>query len=297
MTEGLIFDIKRYAIHDGPGIRTTVFFKGCPLSCWWCHNPEGKEFRRELMVWPNRCIKCQTCKSACPNSAISLSNNSLVTKRDKCKVCGKCATKCPTNAREIVGKTLKAEDVMIEVETDHEFYGETGGLTVSGGEPLAQPAFLRTLLNQCKDSGIHTTLDTSGYAERRILTKISKVVDLFLYDLKIMDCKKHKQHTGVSNKSIIENLRILDRLGNQIIVRFPLISRINDAEDNITSMCELLSDLKNVGGISILPYHRLGVNKAKRLGKVVRACAYPSDKLLNRAMKLIKSFGLAVNLE
>jgi pyruvate formate lyase activating enzyme len=297
VTAGLIFDIKRYAVHDGPGIRTTVFFKGCPLSCWWCHNPEGKEFRRELMVWPNRCIKCQTCMSACPNSAISISNNSIVTERDKCKVCGICASKCPANAREIVGKTVSADDVMHEVEKDREFYGETGGLTLSGGEPLAQPVFLRVLLNQCKDAGIHTTVDTSGYVESKILIKISSMVDLFLYDLKIMDCKKHKQHTGVSNKSIIENLRMLDRLGKQIIVRFPLIPQINNTEDNITSMCELLSELKNVGCISILPYHRLGVDKAKRLGKVVRVCTNPSDKLLNQTIKLIKSFGLAVNVE
>jgi pyruvate formate lyase activating enzyme len=297
VTEGLIFDIKRYAIHDGPGIRTTVFFKGCPLSCWWCHNPEGKEFKRELMIWPNRCIKCQTCMSACPNSAILLSNNSIVTERDKCKVCGKCVAKCPANAREIVGKTVSADDVMHEVEKDREFYGETGGLTVSGGEPFAQPAFLRVLLNRCKDTGIHTTVDTSGYVESKILTKISNMVDLFLYDMKMMDCKKHRQHTGVSNKSIIENLRMLDKLGKQIIVRFPLIPRINNTEDNITSMCELLSELKNVRGISILPYHRLGVDKAKRLGKVVKVCANPSDKLLNQAMKLIKRFGLAVNVD
>lgn len=297
MAAGLIFDIKRYAIHDGPGIRTTVFFKGCPLSCWWCHNPEGIEFRRELMVWPNRCIKCQTCMSACPNSAISISNNSIVTERDKCKVCGICASKCPANAREIVGKTVSVDDVMHEVEKDREFYGETGGLTVSGGEPFAQSVFLRVLLNRCKAVGIHTTVDTSGYVESKILTKISNMVDLFLYDLKIMDCKKHKQHTGVSNKPIIENLRILDRLGKQIIVRFPLIPRINNTEDNIASMCELLSELKNVECISILPYHRLGVDKAKRLGRVVRVCTNPSDKLLNQTIKLIQSFGLAVNVE
>lgn len=297
MAEGLIFDIKRYAIHDGPGIRTTVFFKGCPLSCWWCHNPEGKESRRELMVWPDRCIKCRTCMSACPNSAISLSRNSIITDRDKCKVCGICATRCPANAREIVGKTVSADDVMHEVEKDREFYGETGGFTASGGEPLAQPAFLHVLLNRCKDTGIHTTVDTSGYVESKILTKISSMVDLFLYDLKIMDPKKHKLHTGVSNRPIIENLRMLDRLDKQIIIRFPLIPRINSTEDNITSMCELLSELRNVGGISILPYHRLGVDKAKRLGKVVRVCANPSDKLLNQSMKLIRSFGLAVNVE
>jgi len=296
MAEGLIFDIKRYAIHDGPGIRTTVFFKGCPLSCWWCHNPEGQSFSPELMVWPDRCLKCRTCISACPNSAISISNSSIVTERGKCEVCGVCAAKCSANAREIVGKTVSAEEVMAEVEKDREFYGESGGLTASGGEPLAQPVFLHVLLNRCKETGIHTTVDTSGYMERKTLAKISSKVDLFLYDLKMMDPKKHKLHTGVSNKPIIENLKMLDKLGKQIIIRFPLIPHVTNTEANITSMCELLSRLKNVEGISILPYHRLGVDKAKMLGKETRLCAKPSDRLLNQSVRLIKRYGLAVNV-
>ena len=249
------------------------------------------------MMWPDRCIKCQTCMAACPNSAISLWSNSIVTERDKCQVCGVCAAKCPANAREIVGETVTADDVMQEVEKDRVFYGESGGLTASGGEPLAQPVFLHVLLNRCKDTGIHTTVDTSGYVERKTLAKISSMVDLFLYDLKVMDSKQHKLHTGVSNKPIIENLIMLDKLGKQIIIRFPLIPRVNDTEANITNMCELLSGLRNVERISILPYHRLGVAKAKRLGKVVKVCTNPSDKLLNQSMRLIKSFGLAVNVE
>lgn len=296
MAEGLIFDIKRYAIHDGPGIRTTVFFKGCPLSCWWCHNPEGQSFSPELMVWPDRCLKCRTCISACPNSAISISNSSIVTDRGKCEVCGVCAAKCSANAREIVGNTVSAEEVMAEVEKDREFYGESGGLTASGGEPLAQPVFLHVLLNRCKETGIHTTVDTSGYMERKTLAKISSKVDLFLYDLKMMDPKEHKLHTGVSNKRIIENLKMLDKLGKQIIIRFALIPHVNNTEANIASMCELLSRLKNVEGISILPYHRLGVDKAKRLGKEARICAKPSERLLHRSVTLIKRYGLAVNV-
>ena len=296
MAEGLIFDIKRYAIHDGPGIRTTVFFKGCPLSCWWCHNPEGQFFSRELMVWPDRCIKCQTCISTCPNSAISLSNSSIVTERDKCKVCGVCTAKCPASAREIVGKTVSVDEVMKEIEKDHEFYGESGGLTASGGEPLTQPVFLHALLNKCEAAGIHTTVDTSGYVEKKTLAKISSEVDLFLYDLKMMDPEKHKLHTGVSNRPIIENLKMLDKLGKQIIIRFPLIPRVNNAEADITSMCELVSGLKNVEGISILPYHRLGVDKAKRLGKKARVHAKPSDRLLNQSMRLIRSYGLVVSV-
>ncbi len=296
MVEGLIFDIKRYAIHDGPGIRTTVFFKGCPLHCWWCHNPEGQSFTRELMIWPDRCIQCQTCIPACPNSAISPSNNSLVTERDKCRVCGVCAAKCPANAREIVGKTMSVDEVMQEVEKDHEFYAESGGLTASGGEPLAQPAFLHALLTRCKEADIHTTVDTSGYAEKKTLAKISGTVDLFLYDLKMMDSKKHRLHTGVSNKIIIGNLKMLDRLGKQLVIRFPLIPRVNSAEASITRICELVSGLKNVEEISILPYHKLGVDKAKRLGKKSRVHVKPSDRLLNQSMRLIRSYGLVVSV-
>ncbi|MCW3977178.1 MAG: glycyl-radical enzyme activating protein [Candidatus Bathyarchaeota archaeon] len=296
MVEGLIFDIKRYAIHDGPGIRTTVFFKGCPLSCWWCHNPEGQSFGRELMVWSDRCIECRTCISACPSSAISISNSSIVTERGKCRICGACAAKCPANAREIVGKTLPAEELMAEIQKDHEFYGESGGLTASGGEPLAQPVFLRVLLKRCKDAGIHTTVDTSGYAERKTLAKISNKVDLFLYDLKMMNPRKHKLHTGVSNKTIIENLKMLDKLGKQIVIRFPLIPHVNTADADITSMCMLLSGLKNIKRICILPYNKLGIDKAKRLGKKARPCAKPSDRLLAHTLRLIKNYGLAVKI-
>jgi pyruvate formate lyase activating enzyme len=274
-----------------------VFFKGCPLSCWWCHNPEGEEYESELMVWPNRCIQCHACMSACPNSAISLSNNLIITERDKCKVCGICVARCPANARKIVGRTVSADHVIQEAEKDREFYGETGGLTASGGEPLAQPAFLHAILSRCKDAGIHTTVDTCGYTERRTLTKMSSLVDLFLYDLKIMDSKKHKKHTGVPNELIIENLRTLDRLDKQIIVRFPLIPRINSSEENIASMCELLTELRNVDSITLLLYHRLGIDKARRLGKIVRTWAKPSEKLLNQSTRIIRSFDLTVKVE
>lgn len=296
MAEGLIFDVKRYAIHDGPGIRTTVFFKGCPLSCWWCHNPEGRSFCKELMVWPDRCIDCRICELACPNSAISLLNNSIVTERDKCKVCGICAAKCPANAREIVGRIVSVDEVMQEVEKDFPFYDESGGITVSGGEPLAQPVFLHTLLNKCKNKDIHTTVDTSGYTEKKILAKISNKVDLFLYDLKVMDCKKHELYTGVSNRPIIENLEMLDTLGKQIIIRFPLIPRVNSTKANISAMCELVSGLKNIRRINILPYHRLGVDKAKRLGKQIRIFAKPTDRMLDQSLRLIKSYGFDVNV-
>ncbi len=248
------------------------------------------------MIWPDRCIGCRTCLSACTNSAISLLNDLIATERDKCKACGVCAAKCPTNTREIIGKEVSVDEVMLEVEKDLPFYGESGGLTVSGGEPLAQPVFLHAFLDKCKNKSIHTTVDTSGYAEAKILTKISKKVDLFLYDLKVMDCKKHKLYTGVSNRPIIENLELLDALGKHLIIRFPLIPSVNSTEANMGAMCELISGLRNIKEISVLPYHKLGVDKAKRLGKEAKIFAKPSDRILNQSLRLIKSYGFPVNL-
>lgn len=294
---GLIFDIKRYAIHDGPGIRTTVFFKGCSLSCQWCHNPEGRLSGTELMLWPSRCIGCQICISACPNSAISILHNSITTDRDKCEVCGVCAERCPANAREIVGQMVSVKELMLEVERDMPFYERSGGgITVSGGEPLVQPVFLNAFLRTCKERGIHTALDTSGYAERDVLTNISKNVDLLLYDLKIMNNDKHKRYTGVGNKQILKNLEALDTLGNTIIIRFPLIPQINSDNENIRAMCKLVSRLRNVKGIDVLPYHKLGVEKARRLGKETKVFEKPSDEVLSQSLKSIKGYGLEVKI-
>lgn len=297
MITGMIFDIKRYAIHDGPGIRTTLFFKGCPLHCWWCHNPEGQSFDPELMIWPERCINCRTCVSACPNSAVSTANGSIVTDRSKCKACGVCAEKCPANAREIVGKKFSVDGLMQEAEKDVPFYDESGGgITISGGEPLAQPMFLNAFSSACKKEGIHVALDTNGYAKTEIVMKVSRNVDLFLYDLKVMDDKKHKLHTGVSNKLILKNLKRLDSLGKRIIVRFPLIPSVNSDEENVRSMSDFVSRLKNVEEIDILPYHRLGVEKAKRLGKTAKSFKNLSNEMVENIAKELKSFGLKVKI-
>lgn len=296
MTSGMIFDVKRYAIHDGPGIRTTVFFKGCSLSCWWCHNPEGLSPSRELMLWPERCITCEACRSACTNSAIIAIDNPNVTDRDKCKVCGVCSEACPANAREIIGKQTSVNEVIQEVERDLAFYGESGGVTISGGEPLAQPVFLHTLLGKCREKGIRTAVDTSGYAEKKILTTISGETDLFLYDLKVIDDEKHQLYTGVSNRQIIDNLKLLDELGKQLIIRFPLIPGVNSNQANLDTMSELLSKLRNIREINILPYHTLGVEKAKRLGKRAKTFKKPSDTTVNHTLKSLKSVGFDVKI-
>lgn len=297
MITGLVFDIKRYAIHDGLGIRTTAFFKGCHLLCWWCHNPEGQSFDSELMIWPDRCIRCGTCVSVCPNSAVLIVDGSIVTDRSKCKACGICAEKCPANAREIVGKRVSVSELMQEIEKDIPFYEESGGgVTVSGGEPLAQPMFLNAFLSACKKEGLHTALDTSGHAKTEIVTKISENVDLFLYDLKVMDDRKHKLYTGVSNKPILNNLKRLDSLGKRIFVRFPLTPGVNGDEENIRAMVEFVSGFKSVEEIDILPYHKLGIEKAKRLGKAVKLFEKPSDEMVEGVARELKSFGLKVKI-
>jgi len=205
MIRGTIFDIKKYAIHDGPGIRTTVFFKGCPLRCRWCHNPEGQSSKPEMFVRPSRCLKeCSECLSVCEREAISRTEISPVIDRERCNSCGKCAEVCPAEAIEVVGRQMSVQEVMAEVEKDMIFHDESGGgVTFSGGEPLLQPVFLSTLLEKSKEKDIHTTVDTSGYASFEIMEEIAKNVDLFLYDLKIMDEKKHKEYTGKSNKVIL----------------------------------------------------------------------------------------------
>jgi pyruvate formate lyase activating enzyme len=297
MVAGMVFDIKRYSIHDGPGIRTTVFFKGCHLHCSWCHNPEGRSFDPELMIWPERCIGCKTCVSVCPNSAVSTANGLIVTDRGKCKACGVCAEKCPANAREIIGKKFSVDELMREVEKDVPFYEESGGgVTISGGEPLAQPRFLNAFSSACKKKGIHVALDTNGYAKTEIVTKAGRNVDLFLYDLKMMDDKKHKLHTGVSNELILKNLKRLDSLGKKIIVRFPLIPGVNSDEENVHSMIDFLSKLRNVKEIDILPYHKLGIGKAKRLGKKAKSFEKPSDEMVENIAKEFKSSGFKVKI-
>ena len=298
MTSGNVFNIQKYSIHDGPGIRTTVFFKGCPLNCWWCHNPESQSFIPELIFYKDKCIHCETCFKICPSGAIKMKEEIPVTDRDICTLCGKCVSQCPTQAREMIGRKVTTREVMKEIEKDIMFYRESGGgVTFSGGEPLAQDDFLEELLHCCKDREIHTTLDTSGYATWQVLDKIRDRVDLFLYDVKIMDNKKHKKYTGVSNKIILENLKKLSLLNENIFVRIPVIPGINDDEQNIKSIGEFLSPLK-IKQVELLPYHNIGSEKYKRLGKIyqMKNTPAPSGKKLTEISNILKGFNLNIEL-
>lgn len=298
INKGIVFDIKKFAIDDGPGIRTTVFLKGCPLRCWWCHNPEGQLLAPELMYRKNRCIRCDECVKNCSIEALSFSTKQLSINRKNCSLCGRCAQKCPTNALEIVGKEIDAKELMKEIEKDSAFYDESGGgITISGGEPLLQIDFLYALLTECKNKSVHTAVDTSGYAPRGAIEKIKDKVDLFLYDIKMMDDKRHRKYTGVPNKQILENLKRLAENGSDLFVRFPIVPGINDDEDNVTKSAEFVLSC-GIKHICLLPYHRAGIEKYRSLGKgyKLKTLRAPSDQGLNLIKEQLEAFGLGVRI-
>jgi pyruvate formate lyase activating enzyme len=298
MTTGVIFNIQRYSIHDGPGIRTTVFLKGCPLNCWWCQNPESQLREQEMIFWGDRCISCGACSTICPSGAIQIKHGIPFTEKEKCMLCGKCVEKCPALAREMIGEKLTTEEIIKEIEKDLVFYEESGGgVTFSGGEPLGQSEFLEGLLDACREKKIHTAVDTSGYISWEILNKITLKVDLFLYDLKIMDSERHKKYTGVSNKIILENLKELSSVHHYIFIRFPIIPGINDDDQNIREMGEFLSSLK-ITQVNLLPYHYIGIDKYKRLGRAYKLVTAqpPSEEKLSEISAILSKFNLNVKL-
>lgn len=298
MSQGLIFDIKKYSINDGPGIRTTVFFKGCPLRCPWCHNPEGQSFEPELMVKASRCLKeCSECLTVCEPRALSKISDLPVLDRLHCTACGNCADVCPTQALEVVGRRVDASAIMAEIEKERIFQEQSGGgVTFSGGEPLSQPDFLAELLSQCRKKEIHTSVDTCGFASPQALEKIAGKVDLFLFDLKLMDDKKHRKYTGETNRIILENLRFLVIKEKKIVVRLPLISGINDDDANIKQTAKFLRALNGVNEISLLPYHKLGRDKYKGLQKKNTADSFspPSEERLEKIKKDLERSGFTV---
>jgi len=264
---GTIFDVKRFAIHDGPGIRTTVFFKGCPLACRWCHNPESQSARPEILFWAERCTGCGTCVDACPAGAVSLEDGVAKTDRALCTGCGACVEVCSSEAREIAGEAWSLDRLLETIERDLLFFDESGGgVTLSGGEPLAQPEFALAVLAGCKERRIHTAVDTCGFAEWDVLDAVASQTDLFLYDVKHLDDDRHRELTGVSNVLILRNLERLSESGRKIWIRYPLIPSVNDAEGELVALGKLVSRLRSVDAIHLLPFHRGGERKRAGLG-------------------------------
>lgn len=266
---GRVFDIKRYSIHDGPGIRTTVFLKGCPLRCLWCHNPEGIDLPAELMHWPSRCSRCYACVAACPVQAISKDRaGAVAVDKTKCDLCGRCAEACLYDAMQVVGREMTVDDLVTEIDKDRVFYEQSGGgATFSGGDPLAQPVFLEELLGALRSRGVRTAVDISGFAAAALLERIAARTDLVLFDLKVMDDAKHHELTGVSNAPILENLKRLAANGTEVWVRIPLMAGVNDDDRNIDGTIAFLKTLGKVRTVGLLPYHSGGTEKARRLGK------------------------------
>jgi len=298
LTTGIVFDIKQFSIHDGPGIRTTVFLKGCPLSCWWCHNPEGQAKHPELILRPERCIHCGACLDVCDRDAILVDESNPSTDRERCNACGACAEVCYAEAREIVGREMSVTDVMDEIELDAAFYDQSGGgVTFSGGEPLVQPTFLRELLRACKEAGLHTALDTCGFAPWRVLEDIREDVDLFLYDLKLMDDARHRAFTGVSNGPVLQNLWKLSERGHRIIIRVPIVPGMNDDEENWRQLGAFAADLPSLERVDLLPYHRIGRDKYHRLGKLcpMPETDPPAEERVREIAERMRQRGLAAS--
>ncbi len=300
MSQSLIFDIKHYAINDGPGIRTVVFFKGCNLHCAWCHNPESISPRIEKMYSPAKCIGCGTCVETCPVNALTLTAEGIITDTDLCTVCGKCAEVCPTLAIEMSGKAMSVSAVMDIIEKDRIFFDQSGGgVTFSGGEPLVHSKMLLELLIECGKRSIHRAVDTAGNVSRETLLEIAKHTDLFLYDLKIMDSGLHREWIQAGNERILENLKVLAETGAHIMIRIPLIGGVNDTDENIEQTARFISELAgDKKEVHLLPYHNIARNKYNKLGKPdeFEILKEPGKDTLSKAIATFETYGIKAGI-
>ncbi|HEX9007005.1 MAG TPA: glycyl-radical enzyme activating protein [Bacteroidota bacterium] len=294
-----VFNIMRYCVHDGPGIRTTVFLKGCPLRCSWCHNPEGQQKVVELSFREDRCVRCGDCFQICPNGAVRREGDRYLPLREACEGCGTCTDACYAEARQLVGTPMTVSEVMNEILKDIAFYDQSGGgVTFSGGEPLLWAAFLARAMCACKEFGIHTALETAGFAPWEQLEPVARVTDLFLYDLKLMDEEAHKRFTGVSSALILENLVRLSDQGAKITVRFPLVPGVNDHDANLRATAEFLRTRTTVRDVHILPFHRIGYEKSFRLGheSSMASLETPAEQKVHEAAWLFEQHQLHVTI-
>lgn len=286
----VIFDIKRFAVHDGDGIRTTVFFKGCPMRCLWCHNPEGLSTEKELAFTAHKCVSCGRCAAVC--DAHTMENGVHIFHRERCRACGKCAAVCPADALRVYGETVDEHTLLNRLLEDRDFYDASGGgITLSGGECLLQADFCACLLRLCKEAGLRTAVDTCGCVPWESIEKVLPYTDRFLYDIKAIDDALHRRLTGVSNRLITENLKRLDGRGAEIEIRIPFVPHENDGE--IERIGAFLRRFSHIVGVRVLPYHNLAATKYRALGLAdTLPPLLPSEKVLSQAVRTLESFGL-----
>jgi len=300
MSQPLIFDIKRYSINDGPGIRATIFFKGCPLNCQWCHNPESISPKVQKLFTAAKCIGCGECCRVCPVDACSLTPDGVVTDGDLCTLCGKCAEVCPTLATEMSGRYYSVEDLLEVVKKERPFFDQSGGgITFSGGEPLLYSEFLIEVLEACGRQGVHRAVDTSGFVKKETLLEVAQHTDLFLYDLKMLDAEKHKRYTGVDNRLILDNLAALAEYGAEVQVRIPLIGGVNDDDDSVAAMATYIADLPGEKrAVSILPFHDVARGKDEKLGQErdLATLYEPGADALQKVIDVFAGYGLTATI-
>lgn len=289
-----IFEIKRFAVHDGDGIRTTVFFKGCSLKCAWCHNPEGISMKTELAYFSHKCISCGECLTVCPRGAHAFENGTHIFYRNQCTGCGRCAKVCLGNALTLYGKETTVDELLSVLLQDKAFYDASGGgVTLSGGECLLYADFCAELLKKLKESGVHTAVDTCGFVSQSVLDKIIPYTDIFLYDVKAFNEKTHEKCTGYGNRQILKNLLYLDNLHCKIEIRIPYVPEYN--ADEIEPVGVFLSKLKNITKIRVLPYHQYASSKYRSLDmENTLPLRLPTQRDVDDAIHILKRFNLTV---
>lgn len=287
-----IVEIKRFAVHDGDGIRTTVFFKGCPLKCLWCHNPETLSPKRQLAFYGHKCVMCGKCAEVC--SLHSLSGGTHTIDKEKCVLCGRCAEVCPQSAIEIFGTEMTVDEVCAALIKDKSFYDESGGgITLSGGECLLQSEACREILKEMKRCGINTAVDTCGFVPREAIDRVMPYTDTFLYDIKAIDVDVHKRCTGQPNGLILDNLMYIDKSGAKTEIRIPYVPGYND--NQIDKIGSFLAQLKNITGVRVLPYHNYAASKYAALGiEDTLPKTLPSEAEISKAKDILKNYGITV---
>ncbi|QDU54653.1 glycyl-radical enzyme activating protein [Aeoliella mucimassa] len=293
--QGNVFNIQRYSVKDGPGIRTTVFLKGCPLRCWWCHNPESQSKGIELAINPAVCVECGGCWGVCPHNEPVAECTGPLADWAHCTQCGECVEVCPTGGRTMMGSLMTVDEVMAAVLKDRLFFEDSGGgITLSGGEPMVQPEFVRGVLAACRQQELRTAIDTCGYCQQDDLLSVAPLADLFLYDLKAMDEQTHREHTGVSNTRILDNLVALGKVHSNIWIRVPIVPGVNDHASELEALARFASTVDGIRRVDLLTYHQLGSHKHERIGKQgsERPEAVPTAEVMQSAAELFRSHGL-----